>query len=135
MYPIYLTMFYTDSHANGSTTPPTNETATPKFRNININNLSSYNATYGWYIDGLPESAINNTIFYNINMASFQQLVHHCSNIIGSCDNSTVLPYCPTCIVEECFDASSDCSQYIGLCNNPTYSKCLFLLLRKCIKF
>ena len=104
--------------------PPTNDTATPKFININIVNLHAENSNYGWYLDGLPESAVNNTFLSNITLTNTKHLIQQCDYTYGICDNSTVLPYCPTCIqAEPCVDMSSDCTQYLGQCSNPVYRK------------
>uniref|UniRef100_A0A914DYF2 Uncharacterized protein n=1 Tax=Acrobeloides nanus TaxID=290746 RepID=A0A914DYF2_9BILA len=112
---VYITMNY---HTN----PQTNETGTPKFVNININNIYADKSSNSWYLDGLPESLINNTFFSNMNFTNTKNLIEKCDNIIGICDNSTVSPYCPSCIqAEPCVDMNNECSQYLTQCNNPKY--------------
>lgn len=80
--------------------PPTNDTATPKIRNININNFYAEGVNRAWYLYGLPESVINNTVFYNITMKNANSLIRGCNYTYGSCDNATVFPYCPPCIID-----------------------------------
>uniref|UniRef100_A0A914DV51 Uncharacterized protein n=1 Tax=Acrobeloides nanus TaxID=290746 RepID=A0A914DV51_9BILA len=102
--------------------PPTNETATPKFVNINIVNFTAEDSSHGWYLDGLPESPVNNTIFSGITLTNTKKLVEQCDNTVGFCDNSTVSPYCPSCIqAEPCVDMTNDCSQYLTQCSSPKY--------------
>lgn len=123
MSPMYITLNYDNSHKG-----PTNVTATPIFRNINVTNFYSNNSYYGWHLDGLNDSLIQNVYFSNIRMDGTpnDNLIKMCDNINGFCDNSTVSPYCPPCIEEICLDTSSDCTQYLGFCNNPAYRKRIF---------
>lgn len=81
--------------------PPTNKTATPIFTNINIRNVYSDAANFGWYIDGLDESAFQYVSLENIRLENTTQLIYTCDNIYGFCDNSTVSPYCPPCLQRE----------------------------------
>jgi polygalacturonase len=92
VYAIDITLNYTYPH------DPTNATATPQFRNIKIDNLVSYGATYGWRIDGLPESYISNVSLSNINLVGTTTLFRKCDFIRGSCSNLTVFPFCPPCM-------------------------------------
>lgn len=108
-------------------TPPTYYNVTPHFQNISIHDVYCENATYAWAIEGLDDSEINAN-FWNINLTNTDHFSQFCSDIYGSCDNSTVFPKCPPCMSTTiCEDTSTDCASYIGLCNNPTYRK-IFLL-------
>lgn len=107
--------------------PPTNETATPKFVNINLDHLFVNNSLEGYFLDGLNESVITGTYLADIQMNNTLLLEAQCQYVTGFCDNSTVLPSCPSCVNQPpCQDQSSDCSQYLGQCGNPTYRKGLF---------
>jgi hypothetical protein len=117
-YCIQFTMNYSHSYV-----PPTNSSITPHFKDINVHDVSCNNATLAWYLEGLDDSEINAN-FWNINITNFARFSEKCVDIYGSCDNSTVLPYCPSCIgTTLCEDTSTDCANYLGQCQNPAYRK------------
>ena len=108
---------------NFSQTANNATTNIPKYKNINIHDIYCENSTNGWWLDGLDESEIEAN-FYNIQMVNIKRTFAVCTNIYGSCDNSTVLPFCPPCMgTTLCEDTSLDCSNYLGQCNNPAYRK------------
>ena len=108
---------------------PGNDTTMPYMKNIIVNNVTSDNTDYAYNILGMPDNAIQNVYFSNIHVTNIKKGVNdHCQNITGICDSSNVFPQCPSCLVTEaCFDASSDCLQYVSLCNQPTYRKLVLL--------
>lgn len=89
---IGLTMNYSKKYI-----PPTNDSITPKFKNIIINNLSCDKANQGWWLEGLDDSAIEAS-FFNIQMTNIKHTFAECTEVYGSCDNATVLPFCPPCM-------------------------------------
>lgn len=113
-------MYYT-----GYNVPPQNDSATPKIQNIILNNITGDHNDYAWYLKGLPESPIQNLYLGNIiNTNTVMNEFDGCTNVTGICDSSSVFPSCPPCIItEQCFDASSDCLQYMPVCDLPAYSK------------
>jgi hypothetical protein len=105
--------------------PPINASTTPKIKNIIINNITGDHNDYAWYLKGLPESPIQNLYLGNIIITNtVNKEVGACTNVTGICDSSSVFPSCPPCLkTEQCFDASSNCSQYVSVCNLSAYSK------------
>ena len=89
---IFLTMNYSKTYI-----PPTNDSITPKFKNITINNLTCQTANQGWWLEGLDDSAIEAS-FSNIQITNAKQMFAECTEIYGSCDNSSVKPSCPPCM-------------------------------------
>jgi hypothetical protein len=77
--------------------PPTNDSITPKFKNITINNLTCQTANQGWWLEGLDDSAIEAS-FSNIQIINAKQMFAECTEIYGSCDSSSVKPSCPPCM-------------------------------------
>lgn len=120
-YCIQLTMNYSSVY-----TPPTYYNVTPHFENITVHDVYCNQAKYGWDLQGLDDSEINAN-FKNIQIDGYQYFDRNCVDIYGSCDNSTVLPHCPSCMgTKLCEDESSDCASYLSQCSNPAYRKAFY---------
>lgn len=86
----------------------TNDTGTPKFKNIKVTNF--YVEDYGWYLEGIPESPYRNLHFSNITVNKVKHLIEKCDNMNGFCDNSSVIPSCPNCLNAGILDFKNLCS-------------------------
>jgi hypothetical protein len=119
-YCIHLTMNYSNTFL-----PPTTP-HTPLFQDLNIHDIYCENSRVGYFLEGLDDSEINAN-FWNIHIRNYTMYLYtECTNIYGSCDNSTVFPHCPPCIAKTiCEDTTDDCLSYLGQCNNPAYRKFL----------
>jgi hypothetical protein len=109
----------------GNISSDNGDTSIPTVKNSIITDITADNVEYFWNIKGINESHVQNVYFSNIHVTNiYKQIVHSCYFIDGICDNSTVTPFCPPCLVQEtCFDASNDCSLYVNLCKSPAYRK------------
>lgn len=85
---------------------PQNASATPHIKNININGIIAKRVEYVMLLKGLPESQIENVSFSNITIESKSKnypqgvaVFEQCVDITGICDESSVGPYCPKCLL------------------------------------
>jgi hypothetical protein len=92
-YCIQLTINYSSKYI-----PPTSYNVTPHFQNINVHDVTCNKGYYGWHLEGLDDSEINAN-FWNIQLTNYTNLYRNpCVHIYGTCNNSTVLPNCPSCM-------------------------------------
>jgi len=76
--------------------PPTNESATPRFFNITLQDLTyTTKPAAGAYFDGLPESVIEGVTMRNVDLGGAAEA--SCAYTTGVCEG-TVLPACPSCL-------------------------------------
>ena len=75
---------------------PTNETATPKLRNVLLENLEFSGNDEGGEFDGLPESYIENITLKNVNFNNGKAKFPKCDYIKNGICDENVNP-CPPC--------------------------------------
>lgn len=72
----------------------------PTMNNIFIDNIQVNNIDYLFNIYGSAQMPITNVHLSNIHAKNItKNIVEHCFNVGGACDNSTVEPGCPKCMI------------------------------------
>uniref|UniRef100_A0A914D6U0 Uncharacterized protein n=1 Tax=Acrobeloides nanus TaxID=290746 RepID=A0A914D6U0_9BILA len=91
IHPFFFTLNY-DHSINGTSN-------TPEWKNVYLDNIVTDNSTYTWVMQGTPENWLQNLVLGHINNTNIQiDYVASCYNVTGTCNNATVIPYCPSCI-------------------------------------
>lgn len=74
---------------------PTNETATPKLRDVFLHNVHCESASNSYLLDGLPEQSIVGLRLSNVTMGRAVGKLSACDYVECTCDEATIP--CPDC--------------------------------------